>query len=495
MPDPGEDLITKLEATREWPPKWETSWGEIAGWAAFREGDHQTLKRMAGWDTAEHRSRNYIVDSMAGKISTTFAELIFGEDPDITAASTGDQDRLEEIIEENQLPTELQTAAELCSSEGEVWWRYRVDREQADLPILEWHSRLAVLPVLRGRKVQAAAMWQQIVPDPEKETVFRYFEVHAEGLVRNVLFKGIADRLGNRVQLDATQDTADLPEEWAHGLPILTGRIQNRMGRSRRAGVSDYRGVKDYLFALNEVATIGQENARLTLKKRVVVPERYLDISGNFPGGSDVIIAPSTDVDPDKPGEGLVQVEWSFDAQAFIAYKDEIERTILGRVGLAKQLVDAGNPTPEGRATGTALRLRLIPTVLATNGKARAWDDELPKVLMLGQMLDALEDASGGFGYHWATADQAPVIERTDPLPQDETEEATRHSLLVGAEIESRKTAIEELHPDWDQARVADEIAEIQKEARDMLPSVSTGDTGGHVPPITPPDGGAPQPG
>lgn len=482
--DAGEQLLERLEQTAQWPPKWETCWDQVRIWQAFREADGAFLRRHAGWDTVEHKDRNYIVDSMASKISATFAELVFGEDPTITAANEQDQDRLEEIVEANALPSELQYAAEISSSEGEVWWRILVDRDQADVPLIEWHSRLNVIPVFRGRALLAAAFVSQIRPDLDKKQVWRYIEIHSPGMVRNTLFKGTVDRMGERVGLDQRPETADLPEEWNHGLDMLCGRVLNKRGKRPQLGRSDLQPVRDYLFALNETVTIGQENARLTLKKRVTVPEDFLDVRGNFPAGADVIVVPTTDRDPDKPVPGLAQIEWEFDATSFIAYKDAQERTILGRVGLAKQLVDAGDPTADGRATGTALRLRLIPSVLATAGKGRYWDDELPnRVLVRAQQVDALPDEgqTGGFGYKWVAPGEAPVVERTDPLPQDETEEAQRHSVLVTAEIESRHQAISELHPDWDDAQIAGELKNITDEAQSLTPK---------LPAAQPPDGG-----
>lgn len=471
----ADQLLAQLEGTTKWPPPWECAWKDTRLWQALREADDNYLRRYVRWDTAENRQRQYIVDPMPSKISWTFAELVFGDDPTFTAGTTADQARLDEFVEENQMPSELQSAEDICSSEGEVWWRILVDPMQAPVPIVEWHSRLAVLPMFRGRHLLAAALVSTYRPpnarDQDKR-LYRYFEIHADEVVYNVLFLGEKDKVGKRVALDDLQQTADLQDVWDHGLGMLCGRILNKRGRDPKRGVSDYAGVKDYLLALNETATIGQENARLTLKKRVVVPDSYLDVRGNFPAGADVLIAPTTDRDPDRPDQGLAQVEWSFDASAFIAYKEDLERTILGRVGLARQLVDAGNPTPDGRATGTALRLRLIPSMLETADKGRFWDDALPDIFTKAQMVDALPEERGGFAGQWSSPGQAPTIERSGSLPEDETEEATRHSTLVTAEIESRKTAIQELHPDWDETQVTAEIDQITTEAKSFLPSV-----------------------
>lgn len=474
----ADKLLERLTVTKNWPPKWECAWGDVRTWQALREADSDYLKKHIHWDHRGHgHDRHYIVDPMPSKISGTFAELIFGQDPTITAAVKGNQKRLDMIVEDNELPGELQMAGDVCSSEGEVWWRWLIDLDQAEVPVLEFHSRLSVLPVFRGKRLLAAALISTFIPDDtdrQVKDVYRYFEIHADTIVMNVLFKGKADKLGTQVGLDQLDETADLPETWDHGLPMLVGRVVNKMGRRPQLGISDYAGVKDYLFALNETATIGQENARLTLKKRVVVPDSYLDVRGQFPAGADVIIAPTTDQDPDKAAQGLAQVEWSFDAQAFISYKEDLERTVLGRVGLARQLVDAGNATPDGRATGTALKLRLIPSILATEGKGRFWDDALPMILGLGQQLDALTTDQRA-GYKWTNPAKPPVVERSSSLPEDETEEATRHSLLIGAEIESRQTAVEALHPDWDDIQVTDELAKIKKDidtAAPVLPPV-----------------------
>jgi hypothetical protein len=244
---------------------------------------------------------------------------------------------------------------------------------------------------------------------------------------------------------------------------MLAGRVVNKLGRNPRLGVSDFKGVEDYLLALNETATIGQENARMTLKRRVVVPQRYLNADGTFPAGAEVIVATDTDSDPDKPGQGLAQIEWSFDAQAYIDYKREIESTIASRVGLVPQIMGlTGAGTNDGQAiSGTSIRLRFLTSTLAAEGKARHWDDEIPYSLGLGQRLAALSTKQGGLGQTWTDPVSLPGMKRKGALPEDLTEEAARHAALIGAEVESRQTAIENLNPEWDEPRVLEELARI----------------------------------
>lgn len=459
MIEHAQQLLARLEAAEEWPPKDEQSVREtILLWQAFRESDRTRLTPDL-WE----RDRKLIIDPLPERIAEAFADLIFGEDPEFTAADDTDQDNVDGLIDDNDLPSELQRAEAICSSEGEVWWRILIDKDAALYPRIEWHSRLACIPLYRGRDVIAVAFFSTVASEGEGARVWRYLEVQAAGINLNRLYRGASDKLGERVKLTDQDATKDLRDEWRHDLPgLLAGRVVNRVGRNPRLGISDYAGVRDLLDALNEAATIGQENARLTAKKRVVIPQRFLDKDGNFPTGAEVIIATETDQDPDKPGQGLAQVEFSFDAAALIAYKSDLTDTILTRCRVAPQLVgrQTGN-TPE---SGTALRARLLDSVLAANGKARFWDDALPKVLSLAAQADALPGEKGGNGRKWAKPAEPPSVKRASVLPEDESDIAERHALEVQAEIKSRQTAIEEAHPDWSEERVTEELRRIRED-------------------------------
>lgn len=467
-----DELEAKIAATTTWPPTWDGAWATVSKWQAFREGDLDKLRELARFDRSTHRA--YFADPMPSKISTAYSDLIFGEDPTFTAAAESDQDRLEAIIEGNALPSELQLAADTCVSEGEVWWRLLVDPEQADVPLIRWHSRAQVLPLIRGRKVLAAAFVSQVAVEGDGAQVYRLCEIHADQVMVNVLYQGTSTTLGKRIPLASRSETAELPDEWNHGLPILAGRVVNKLGRRANLGVSEYHGVEDYLLALNETATIGQENARMTLKKRALVGQQYLNADGDFLAGADVFVNTGTDMDPDKSGTPTI-IDWAFDAQAFIAYKHELEQTIVSRVGLVPQLVGIGSAQDGGgqAVTGPAQKLRLLPASLSTSGKGRFWDDELPRLLTAAQRVDALDVKANGFGRTWTDASSAPTVERSSTFPEDETEEATRHQILVAAGLEAKQTAIEELHGgDWSPERVAEEMALIAGDEQITLPAL-----------------------
>lgn len=396
----------------------------------------------------------------------------------------GDQELLTNIVEANDLPSELHEAEEVCSSEGEVWWRIYVDQGQSDYPIIEWLSRAQTRPLFRGSKIIACAIVDEIHREEmtDQWRVWRYVQIQATGVVRNLLYMGTPQQLGVAVALDSRPETSMLQDEWHHSIGILCGRVPNKIGRDRRYGLSDFRNVTELLFSLNEAATIGNENMRLTAKRRIVVPREALSEDGTFDASEDVIVT-DTPMDDQLGGANntaggrFAVLEYSYDSEALIEQKLDTEATILNRVGIVAQMGSSGG---SGRSSGmgggaaalsgTALRMMFIPTTLAASGKARYWDDALPKILMRCQQIDAMPIEEGGFGRPWHLQDEPPTIERSQPLPTDETEETQRHVQAVGGEIESRRTAISDLHADWDDAQVQEELAQIQYELKQFGP-------------------------
>lgn len=519
------------EGAEHWPlPSERAVANRIARWRAFRESDEAVLAAACRWRESEHGAYDYVVDPLPERIADAFADLIFGAEPDFEAPKTveqaladdpnvparevskpgPDQELLDDLVDENDLPTELQDAASKCVGEGEVWWRLYVDRDAFEHPVIEWHSRDSVVPLWRGKRLLAVAFvsdLDDLAPeapvvrvgddaDPvgqmawregerttidDSEPVYRYAEIQTAGLTRNLLFRGGRDKLGARVALTEREETADLPDFWAHNLTatgrlgtptevMLAGRISN--GGSGRLGRSQYTGVKGLLFELNKLQSIGSRNVDFTMHKRAVVSMDYAepgradaDEEGNVRGRARVRLPDTFLAAQDEMGESSPMRVLEFSdawADALLAWDGGLTDKILTRCRVAPQLV--GRHT-EDAATGPALRARLLDSTLAAAGKANAWLDALPKILRAAQMVDALPEEQGGCGHQWTAPEEPPTVKLSSVLPEDETDEVTRHVAAVGGEIEARRTAIEALHPEWDDERVDKELEMIRTEA------------------------------
>lgn len=480
----------------------------INTWVAFRESDRTTLIRAAGWDQAKGAS--YRVDPLAERICDTWAAYLFGDEPRFSSPVASesedgekhrpDQENLDRLLSIDPTGSALDTASELeraagiASSEGEVWGRIFVDRDLADRPILEWLSRLSIVPLWIGTRLIAVAVVTELKdPDTTKgKTVWRHFELHAPGIMGNVLFEGTEDKLGERRELDQHFATAGLEEEWNHGLPdMLVGRVPNKLRGRVQIGVSDFAGIRDYLLDLNETASVGSVNMRLTGRKRAVITASAAENNDRAAGdgaptpedpGSTrrrrVIFDPAEDVFVEDPldtelgkssGDPFRVIEYNFDADGVIAWKQEIVDSAITRAGLVAQYV--GTNDKSGYAiSGTAIRLRLIPTDKTGRSKGRHWDSRYPRILRNMQLLDALPVADGGFGNTWTNPEIAPTVERHPGIPVDELEDAQRHGILISNGLESRQTAVEEMHRGWDETRVKAEVERIEAEQARATP-------------------------
>lgn len=472
----AERLIAKLDASEgRWPLRGEREvWEALSLWIAFRESDRDRLKEAAGWTNLD---RPYAVDPIPRKICHAFSQLLYGSALTVTAEADADQDKLDALERENNLAAELQRAEIVCSSEGEVWWRAFRDLEVSDVPLLEWYSRTAVLPLWAGAKLRAAAfisrydVGETAAGNPTE--VFRHFEVHDQGSVTNVLYRSArADALGQRVALDSLEDTMLLADQWVHGLPtMLCGRIPNLIGVDPTLGVSDFDGIQDLLHMVNEATSLQAENARLAGKYRSIVDESATDADGNFDASREIVIVQSANRGlGESGGDGPFKImQYTYDAEQLIAHKRETVDTALSRVGIVPQYVGAGSVTEGLAVSGTSLRVRLLPTIAAGEERAQYHDDEVPRALGTLQMLDAMPVEAGGFGRSWVDPVSLPAVERGSTLPVDLTEEVARHADAVTAQIESRQTAIEDLHPDWPEERVKEELARIKDDQGSTL--------------------------
>lgn len=440
---------------------------ELDLWIAMRESDDEAIRRIIGWN----KDRNYFVDNLPEKISIAFADFLWGEEATIEPAGekkdNPSKDLLDSIIDENMLSDELHHAEQIKSSEGEVWWRIYRDDAQSPHPIIDWHSRTEVVPMYRGRRLLAVAfvdVIEETHADGEHQNYecWRRLEVYGPDVVINALYRSSTHtELGTRMELTDHVDTMGMLEEWRHGRGMLAGRIVNRRGKDHTLGRSDYHGIKHFLLELNKTHTVDAENFALAGKKRAVMPRKYAKKDGTMDEGEEIFYTETADEMEEDNTFRILQYEYNPNAAQ--TKLDQLEGRALTRVGLSRQFVDP-NATEGLAASGTALRVRLMPTALAARGKARAWDASLPEILMKAQQVDALPENLNGFGRQWSDPNEPPSIERGSILPEDEQEKLDYHIAAVGADLESIQTAIEELHPDWDDDRVKEEVKRILRE-------------------------------
>lgn len=489
---PWEVLLRRLRALSKWPPPVELKVRQkISLWAALRESDEPVLRRVMDWKI----DRDLLIDNLPEKIATAYGDLLFGQDPEWTPADEADADQLDSMVE--GWPGGLQSAEATTVSEGESWWRLAVNLNASFHPMLTWHSRADVVPMFFAGECIALAFVSRLSAlgdDDKTKTVWRHLEIHSAGFIVNVLFEGRDNHLGSERQLTAHPEVRGIAAIWEHGLPMLSGRIVNRFGRTTHCGKSIYEGVWTRFLELNEAATIGRENMRLTAKKRAVVPASALRAMPaiastqavgatldpeaprpprpQFDAGEDLLVHDPLDVEEGREGQGPFRIlEYSFDAAALIAHYQHVVDTVCQRCDIVPQFIGSGD---FGAAnSGTALRVRLLPTTNAAEGRGRRWDDQLPVISQRAQLLEALPVALGGFGRdaEWKNPGGLPSVERSSPLPVDENEQGQRIATLRTSDAMSIHQAVKEQHPDWGDDAIATEVDAIRADIAASVPT------------------------
>lgn len=470
--DFADQLILELDAAPEWPlPRERHAITQALDGRAIRKGDADDLKRLAGFDF----DRRLYVDPLGRRIAFGFADFLFSEPTELKAPAEAAQGELDAFADTNSLQARLHRAARVSVSEGEVWWKLHTNAAVADTAMVRFCSRRDVVPLLDGDMVLAAAFVtekgrERVEAEQDEagvqEIVYRHAEVHTNGRVVNVLYRGTAQTLGRRVELTARPETAMLAETLEHGLPMWAGRIVNDLDDDDTMGVSEYESVGDLLIALSEAVTIGVENARLTGQDRVMVAGKLRQADGSFDASMQVF---ETETEGGTLGETpgsppILAIEKKYDAEPLWMHIKQLVHTILSRVGLVVQLI--GQDEGGKAETGTAIRLRFMPTQQASKGKVREFRNGIATFTALALAIAGLEQSLGGFGrtIPGDALSELPAVEFGNPIPVDEHERTNDLAVAVTGEIMSRETAVREQHEDWSEEQVQDELKRIRED-------------------------------
>lgn len=438
----------------EWPPRdLRGMWEEIEKFEAFRRSEEGPIRMLASVQWWER----YLISPVPRMISGASANLLVGEPPEWTAASEADQKRLDYLVSENELDTELHRAAMISSSEGEVWGRICYRPDLLDVPVIEFVSRRRVIPHFAGRFLLGATFvteWAEAGIE-----VFRLFEHYEAGAISNELYRGTRTSLGQPVSLDSYEHTAGMIEMVLTGFDKpLIAFVPNTLDADPGRGYSDYCGLEDRFLSINRATTIGDTNTELAGKKRALLDVEYAQ-SGSTIAGEEIWIR---DAQSDNLGEKspLEIIDFSYDASQITTWLDHLIDSTLSFGGTSPQLV--GRQLDGAAVSGTALRLKMIHSLLESAGKGRFLDRGVVRLMHFCQVIDSRPTIQLGFGRPWSKPDEDPGFERQDGLPRDDLEAATYIATLTGAEAISIEQRVAYLHPDWDKDQIDNEVAAIE---------------------------------
>jgi A118 family predicted phage portal protein len=455
--------------------------------------------RFARWwwgqPTAFGEKRTKIHIPLAADIARTSSDLLFSEPPRIVSEAGGaTQDRLDQLMETTLYPTLLE-GGEVGAALGGTYYRVSWDKTVAPRPWITAVRADGADPTFSYGQLTAVTFWRVVARDGE--IVWRHLERHEKGVILHGLYEGKPDRLGKAQPLTAQDETKDFQPVINTGAPgHLTASYAPNMKPARgwlnvpaaaSLGQSDYQGIEGLFDSLDEAWASWMRDLRLG-KGRINVPSQYLTSNGPGQGVSlDLDREAYAGLNIPPTGDGSITV-----SQFKIRVQEHRETT----QALTEQCVR--------QAGYSAASFGLVAdgaAVTATEVKsrtARSLTTRARKSLYQGQpladILAALLAVESGPLFNERGLDvEPPRIEFQDSIQEDPKVVAETANLLRQAEAASTDTLVRMQHPDWEDDRIAMEVALILAESdRAVLAdpaALGVGGAGLESPDEQPPDG------
>jgi hypothetical protein len=429
---PPESAAARFEKIRDYRRRYTADAGELFSYRTdlhIREDPRATADKAATFTPVP----------LARDLARYSAQLLFSESPKVTVEGDVEQAALDALSESNALPAFLHDAADNIASEGSGGLRVIQDDDvNQGRPILSYEPADTLLwRTHYGRFTEGGVV---VLTRERDGAVYRLLEDHSPGLITRLLYKGSLSRLGQSVGLSSLPEFRDLRDQVRTGLsrPTLI-RWDNVPG-----GASDQAGIEALLDELDTGESIGREKLEASkalkfVNRRLADEQGGVDLSG--------VILLDTNMNPVETPASLAEiVQPSMQADDHVTYLNHVRELAVTMAGysLASWGLDHGGSADSGKA----LKLRQSRTLLTRAGKERM------AVGAIGEALSvALEMVTGGVN--------TVSVELGDGLPVDTLEQAQELDTLAGAGLISKAEAVKRLHPEWDEAQVEEEIANL----------------------------------
>lgn len=505
-------------SSTEWPPKpYDKITDDMETWAAWYDGDQETLATIYGrmnvtrasqwsgglvgamarffWGRPNPQGTKRVHVPAAADLARASSDLLFSERPTFLfpPPDHGDEDaeandawrevaqaRLDELFNNDETGAMLAESGELASAFGGVYFRLWWDGSISEKVMMSCHPADAAVPEWRYDRLAAVTFWRVLdAPDGvESSAVIRHLERHEKGRIEHGLYKGTESQLGEPVPLDWHPDTA-----WAAemsdgdgvietGVDGLTAAYVPNVRPSRKwrkepelanLGRSDFDGVEGLFDALDETMTSWMRDVDLG-KARLLVAEDGLSNNGPGKGGTwdtDQEIftkVPTSGMGALASGDSgrmVEQTQFNIRWQEHSQTTAEILNALLRNAGLSAAEFSDQNLTV-GVATATEINARERMSERTRNKKIGYYRAALSPLVSVAMHLDnAIFDTGANF-------DREPVMSfpvRSTQSPQEQTTVMTQRKQ---ANLVSLYQAVRELHPNWDEPQVMEEIERIQ---------------------------------
>lgn len=462
-------LETILSQGADWPPKPQAErLQKIKRYRDLFEGDTETVQAWAKrFRQRQYKLNEFVCYPVAEIAVRTLATFLFAEDAIITSEKMPND--LLELIEENHLHALNLEAAAPCIVDGEIYYKLDVDESVSDRAIISTVDAAASFPVFRFHRLVEIAFVRSLGKATDGK-VLRHVEIRRPGVIEHRLYGGSPTKLGSKLELNDYPETADLNPYAETGIPDLLVRHVPFWRAGGDHGISVFRGKEGLIDAIYGLYSQDQHDAEMS-KKRVAMSETYIKRDGNnnivFDRNTDVLAlseeaagALGADVRP------IIPIDFSDSNVMGQRIGQRLDEFLLA-CGIAPQ--SAGRDVTGGAESGTARKLAQALTLQTVATSGRYFKAALKDIANLA--LWEVEPAMLGRKKPRGKDTKDVQVAMRDGFVDDLVEQTERIARAKEAGIMSIEQSVKELHSDWSEDEVKQEVERIIEEEGLRLPA------------------------
>lgn len=427
---------------------------------------------------------------IAADIAELSANLLWSDIPTVTVdldstdadSANATTDQIKRYLDDRGHAA-LREGAEMAAALSGVYVRVVWDTSLRPRPWLDVLGPDAVVPEWRWGMLAAATVWRELDPVNGGTEVWRLLERHEPGSIEYGLYRGEPDKLGMMMALSDHPDTeylvgrVDAQGRQGTGVDRLLVAYMPNVGPNRAwegipeakpFGRSDFAGVEPLMGSLDEAWTSWMRDLRLG-KARIMVPQSMLETDGPGSGGffdidREVFVAMNM-LDDGSSGSAITENQFQIRVEEHERTCSALRHQILSSAGYSAQSFgDEGTVA----VTATEVAAREKQSLTTRGLKILYQRPALLEILTTMLQVDVVHCGAKGLD---------PGAELTASWPQavqpDPEATARALSLLESAGAISTWMKVKQLHPEWDDDEVSEEVARIRddKAAANPLPA------------------------
>lgn len=482
------------ESKTSWPKKADEA--RLADYTKFDQlydGEHYDAFKIIGdKDFAKaYNELRYIVGNFPALISDVLADMLFGENFVVDFQDKKNQAWADQFMQDNSFATLLYEAALLSSRRGDVVFKLRLGKRNAEdiyaknSVILEEVPAWMYFPefgINNSRNVPTKDVLVWTFKNDTNKT-FLHKETHTPGFIEHEIFEYNPDQKTIGVQMPVEQ-FGFVPKEVTNIKRSLVFFVPNYRSGKGFWGTSDYKGLVQLFFALNNRLTKVDNILDKHSDPILAVPPGVLDEDGKVKKEALGMF----EVDNETPGFNKPEyIVWNANLESAEKEIDKLIESLFlfSSVAPATMGMDKNGIAESGRA----LKFRLLATIRKRNKKMRYFDQAIKDIFETAQefaiankgMLEKVE----------ITKAERPKLDWSDGVVNDETEMIDNQVKRIDAGLSSRADAIaglDGISPD----EAKKKVKEIDEEKAVDLPLGGEGGAFAGDKPVPPPNGQKP---